>query len=347
MAEILPKKGPRHEWLERHPQKDSRHYAGRVTLRSVSVVLVEPVALFEFGVAAEVFGIDRSQEGIEFDFRVCALEPGRPMSTKVTTPFTVTATHGLADVAGSDLVIVCPTTPLPAYPQDLLDTLRRAHSAGSILLSVCSGSFVLGAAGLLDGRRCTTHWMYADEMQRRFPATTVDPSVLFVDEGDILSSAGTAAGIDACLHLVRRELGAATAATIARRMVVPPQRDGGQQQFVATPIPECASDGFASLLAWTVEHLAQDHSITSLAERAVMSERTFSRRFQAETGTTPHRWLVQQRVLAARDLLERSDLPVEQIADRVGFHSAVVLRDHFRRATGLAPTTYRQRFGAA
>lgn len=316
-----------------------------MALRSVSVILTEPVSIFEFGVAAEVFGIDRSGEGIEFDFRVCALKPGRPMVAKLTTGLTITPTHALTDAIGSDLVIVCPTVPLPEYPEEILDTLRRAHASGSILLSLCSGSFLLGAAGLLDGRRCTTHWMYADDMQRRFPATTVDPRVLFVDEGDIISSAGTAAGIDACLYLIRRELGAATATTIARRMVVPPQRDGGQQQFVATPIPECASDGFASLLAWTVEHLDEDHSITSLAGRAVMSERTFARRFQAETGTTPHKWLVQQRVLAARNLLERSDLAVEQIADRVGFNSAVVLRDHFRRATGLAPTTYRRRFG--
>ncbi|PZQ49181.1 MAG: AraC family transcriptional regulator [Phenylobacterium zucineum] len=318
-----------------------------MSLRSVSVILLEPVSVFEFAVATEVFGIDRSQEGIEFDFRVCAAEPGRPLAGKLTTPLTITPTHGLDVVAGSDLVIVSATTPQAEYPAEVLDVLRQAHAKGSILLSVCSGSFVLGAAGLLDGRRCTTHWMYAEAMQRRFPDTTVDPSVLFVDTGDIITSAGTAAGVDACLHLVRRELGAVTASTIARRMVVPPQRDGGQQQFVAVPIPECCSDGFAPVLDWALEHLADDHSVGSLAARAAMSERTFARRFVAETGTTPHKWLVQQRVLAARHLLETSDLPIEQVAERVGFGSSVVLRDHFRRATGLAPATYRQRFSTS
>lgn len=316
-----------------------------MALHSVSVILTEPVAMFEFGTAAEVFGIDRSAEGIEFDFRVCAVEPGRPLAAKTTTPMTITPTHGLDAVVGSDLVVVCPTPNLEDYPPEVLDTLRAAHEAGSIILSVCSGSFLLGAAGLLEGRRCTTHWMYADEMQRRFPETTVDPSVLFVDTGDIVTSAGTAAGVDACLHLVRRELGVATANTIARRMVVPPQRDGGQQQFVATAIPECSSDGFADLLDWVVGNLDSDHSIASLASRAAMSERTFARRFAAETGTTPHKWLNQQRILAARHLLEESDLSVEQVADRTGFNSAVVLRDHFRRSTGLSPTVYRQRFG--
>ena len=181
--------------------------------------------------------------------------------------------------------------------------------------------------------------------RRRFPQTTVDPAVLFVEDGRIVTSAGTAAGIDACLHLVRKELGSAVATTIARRMVVPPQRDGGQQQFVATPIPACSADSLAPLLEWTVANLAEDHTVASLSTRALMSERTFARRFAAETGTTPHKWLNQQRILAARSLLEQSDLSVEQIATRVGFNSAVVLREHFRRTIGLAPQTYRRRFG--
>ena len=317
-----------------------------MALRTVSVIVVPPVSLFEFGVAGEVFGIDRSGEGIVFDFRVCALEPGRPLATKLTTALTITADHGLEEITGSDLVIVAPTEVRDEYPAELLEALRRVHTDGTTILSVCSASFILGAAGLLDGRPSTTHWLYADQMQRRFPATRVDPSVLFVDDGDIITSAGTAAGVDACLHLVRRELGAGVANTIARRMVVPPQRDGGQQQFVAAPIPECHSDGFAALLAWLVEHLDEDHSISTLALRATMSERTFARRFAAETGTTPHKWLIQQRILAARGLLEASDLGIEQIADRVGFNSAVVLRDHFRRTTGLSPQAYRRRFGS-
>ena len=315
-----------------------------MALHSVSVILLEPVSVFEFGVAAEVFGLDRAGEGIEFDFRVCGIEPGRPLAAKLTTPATITPAHGLDAVAGSDLVIVSPTLPLPEYPEPVLAAVRAAHAADSILLSVCSGSFVLGAAGLLDGRRCTTHWLYADELQRRHPAAAVDPSVLFVDEGDIVTSAGTAAGIDACLHLIRRELGAATANTIARRMVVPPQRDGGQQQYVPSPVPECQSDGFADLLDWATERLDQPHTVATLAAQSHQSERTFARRFAAETGTTPHKWLTQQRVLAARELLETTDEPVERIANLVGFNSAVVLRDHFRRITGVAPQAYRQQF---
>lgn len=318
-------------------------------LRSVSVIVLEPVAMFELGLAVEVFGLDRSEEGIEpIDFRICGVEPGRPLATKNVDLITITPRRGLDSVPGADLVIVAPTLPRADddYPPEVLDVLRRAYAGGATILSLCSGSFVVGAAGLFDGRRCTTHWMYADLMQERFPAADVDPRVLYVEDGRIVSSAGTAAGIDASLHLVRTKLGTAVATTIARRMVVPPQRDGGQQQYVEMPIPECSADSLGGLLTWVLEHLAADHSAASLAARALMSERTFARRFAAETGTTPHKWLTQQRVLAARSLLEESDLPIEQIAARVGFNSAVVLRDHFRRAVGVSPSDYRRRFGA-
>jgi AraC family transcriptional activator FtrA len=318
-----------------------------VPLSTVSVILVEPVAVFEFGVAVEVFGLDRSEEGLApFDFRICSTTPGRSLETKTVSPFSITAPHGLDAVAGSDLVVVAPT-PVRAdedYPVEVLNALRDAHASGSTLLSLCSGSFILGAAGLLDDRRCTTHWMYADDMARAYPKSVVDPRALYVDDGDIITSAGTAASIDACLHLVRRELGTAVATKIARRMVVPPQRDGGQQQFVDMPIPECTADSLAPLLTWVLTHLDQDHSASSLARRAVMSDRTFARRFTAETGTTPHRWLIQQRILAARSLLEESDLGIEQISTRVGFNSSVVLREHFRREIGLTPADYRRRF---
>lgn len=185
---------------------------------------------------------------------------------------------------------------------------------------------------------------YADQLRTDYPLARIDARSLFVDDGNIITSAGTAAGIDACLHLVRRELGTAVATKIARRMVVPPLRDGGQQQFVETPIPECTADSLAPTLTWVVEHLGEPHSAASLAKRAMMSERTFARRFSAETGTTPHRWLTQQRILAARSLLEESDLGVEQISARVGFNSPVVLREHFRREIGIAPVDYRRRF---
>jgi len=320
-----------------------------VSLSTVSVILVEPVAVFEFGVAAEVFGLDRTDDGVpSIDFRVCTATPGVPLATGTGAPFMITAVHGLDAVVGCDLVIVSATDVRPAaeYPLEVLEVLRAAHAAGAVLLSLCSGAFVLGAAGLLDGRACTTHWRLADALEQAHPEAKLDPRALFVDDGSIVSSAGTAAAIDACLHLVRRELGTAVATKIARRMVVPPQRDGGQQQFVERPIPACTADSLSPLLAWVLEHLAEPHTAASLARRAVMSDRTFARRFSAETGTTPHKWLTQQRILAARGLLEESDLGVEQIAARVGFNSAVVLREHFRREVGLAPADYRRRFVA-
>jgi AraC family transcriptional activator FtrA len=316
-------------------------------LQRVSVVVIEPVAVFEFGVAVEVFGLDRREDGVPaIDFRTCSVEPGRPLRTKNVDGLALLPTHGLDGVAGSDLVVVS-ATPVRApdeYPTEVLAVLREAHDAGATMLSLCSGAFVLGAAGLLDGRACTTHWMYVDDLARSFPAARVDPRALYVDDGDLITSAGTAAGIDACLHLVRRELGTAVATKIARRMVVPPQRDGGQQQFIEVPIPECSADSLAPLLSWVIQHLGDPHSAASMARRAMMSDRTFARRFAAETGTTPHKWLTQQRVLAARGLLEESDLGVEQIASRVGFNSGVVLREHFRREIGLAPIDYRRRF---
>ena len=318
-----------------------------MTLSKVSVVLVEPIAVFEFGVAVEVFGLDRSEDGVPpFDFRVCAERPGVPLETKNISPFTITATHGLDAVAGSDLVIAAATLvrDRDEYPVAVVQALRDAYAAGATLLSLCSGSFLLGAAGLLDGRKCTTHWMYADLMGAHYPEAIIDPRALYVDDGDLITSAGTAAGIDACLHLVRRELGTAIATKIARRMVVPPQRDGGQQQFVEMPIPAVSGDSLTPVLTWVLLNLAEPHSAASLAKRAMMSDRTFARRFTAETGTTPHRWLTQQRILAARSLLEESDLGVEQIAARVGFNSAVVMREHFRREVGLAPVDYRRRF---
>lgn len=318
-----------------------------MALSRVSVVLVEPVAVFEFGVPVEVFGIDRSAEGLpRFDFRVCSTKPGHPLSTGSTAALNITAPHGLDAVADSDLVVVAATPRVPdtAYPPEVLEVLRAAHANGSTLLSLCSGAFILGAAGLLDDLDCTTHWKYVAELQERHPSARVDPKVLFVDTGAIITSAGTAAGIDACLHLVRRELGAAAATRIARTMVVPPQRDGGQQQYLDYPEVECCTGGLAEVLEWAISNLEQAHTVASLASRAHLSERTFARRFLAETGATPHKWLNHQRVLAARELLESSTESVEQITSRVGFNSAVVLRDHFRAETGLSPVAYRRQF---
>ncbi|WP_328411292.1 helix-turn-helix domain-containing protein [Nocardia sp. NBC_00403] len=317
-------------------------------LSKVAVVTTGPLAMFEFGVVCEVFGLDRTADGLPaFDFRVCGAEPGKPLHS--TTPgVTVTPEYGLAELGGADLVAI------PAFHASLLgpgldprivESVRAAADAGAIILTVCSGVFLAGAAGLLDGRKCTTHWRYVDQLAEMFPETTVDPDVLFVDEGNLITSAGTAAGIDACLHLVRREIGSAAANGIARRMVVPPQRDGGQRQFIERPVAACTSDSLSATLQWMSENLELQHTIDDLAGRSVMSTRTFARRFAAETGTTPVKWLTNQRVLYAKHLLEDTDDGLEHIAAQAGFGSGALLRHHFQRIVGIAPTEYRRRFG--
>jgi transcriptional regulator GlxA family with amidase domain len=314
-------------------------------LRSLAVVVPEEPAIFELGLLCEVFGIDRTADGNPpIDFRVCAQRPGTPIPMR--NGLAITATHGLDAVAGADVVAI-PATSARVFPEELLDAVRAAHAAGATLLSVCSGLEVLAAAGLLDGRRCTCHWFHLEEFTRRYPGIDVDADVLFVDEGDIVTSAGTAAGIDACLHLVRRELGAEVATRIARRMVVPPQRDGGQRQFIDLPIPPTSSESLGPVLAWMEEHLDRDLPIRELARRAAMSERTFARRFVAETGTTPAKWLALQRLHHAQRLLEETDLGIESIAARSGFGSAALLRHHFGREVGIPPGDYRRAFAHA
>ncbi|MBB5955629.1 transcriptional regulator GlxA family with amidase domain [Saccharothrix tamanrassetensis] len=306
-------------------------------LTSVAVPLIDGVTPFEFGVICEVFGIDRTEEGVPLlDFRVCGERPGEPVRMSVGA--SVIPEYGFDALDTADLVAVPACAIRSEYPRALLEAVGRA----GMLLSVCSGSFVLGEAGRLDGRRCTTHWRHTDELSQRFPKAQVDPDVLFVDDGDVITSAGTAAGIDACLHLVRRELGAGVANAIARRMVVAPQRDGGQRQFIQPTTTQ--ADSLQPTLAWMLEHLDTEHSVASLADHARMSERTFARRFAAETGTTPHRWLTTQRVLRARQLLEETHLNVETIAHRCGFGTAALLRHHFNAVVGLAPKDYRRSF---
>lgn len=317
-------------------------------LRKVAVVLLEDVAVFEFGVLAEVFGLDRTEDGVPpFDFKVCSVTPGVPLPT--SSHSSVTAPYGLEELADADLIAVPATTVRrpEEYPEEVLDALRDGARRGAILLTVCSGAFVLGAAGLLDGRRCTTHWRYAAAFQAAFPTAKVDPDVLFVDDGDLITSAGTAAGIDACLHLVRRELGSAVATVIARRMVVPPQRDGGQRQYVDLPVPSSTGDSLQPVLDWMVANLREEHTVPDLARRARMSDRTFARRFVGETGTTPLKWVTTQRVLHARSLLEQTTLSIEQIAAQAGFGTAALLRHHFRRVVGVAPQDYRRTFRCA
>jgi transcriptional regulator GlxA family with amidase domain len=314
-------------------------------LSNVAAVVFDGVAPFELGVLCEAWGIDRRPQGVPYtEFAVCTERPG-----KVTTSmgFDLDVHHGLERIEAADLVAV------PAMPRDkpvppaVVDALQAAHERGARIMSVCVGAFTLGAAGLLDGRPCTTHWLYSDELAERFPLAKVDAGVLYVDADPVITSAGSAAGLDACLHLMRKEWGARAANMAARRMVVPPQRDGGQAQFVRTPVPPSEAETLNPLLTWIVEHLDQRHAVQDLAERVHMSPRTFARRFRDETGTTPHQWITQQRVQRAEELLERTQLPVEQIASEVGFGNAAALRHHFGQIRGTSPQAYRQAFGDA
>ena len=315
-------------------------------LKTVAMLMVGPVSPFEAATVCEVFGIDRSPDsGPVFDFRVCGSVAGKPLDT-TTGGMQMVPPLGLEGLAGADLVAVS-ATPARTFDEATIAAVRDAWEAGATILSICSGAFLLGAAGMLDERPCTVHWMQADELRAAYPRARVDPDVLFVDDGDVITSAGTAAGIDACLHVVRRELGSAMANVVARRMVVPPQREGGQRQFVDLPVPQCSSDGLSKVLEWMLDHIAEDHTVTELARRAAMSDRTFARRFVAETGTTPHRWLIGQRVLHAQRLLEETDFGIDAVAARCGFGSGALLRHHFRNVVGVSPGDFRRTFRTA
>jgi transcriptional regulator GlxA family with amidase domain len=230
------------------------------------------------------------------------------------------------------------------WPDELLDVLREAHLRGARITSICSGAFVLAAAGLLDRRRATTHWACAKELAERYPALRVDPSVLYIDDGDVLTSAGVAAGLDLCLHLVRTDHGATVAANAARRVVMPAQRDGGQAQFIVYEEPQEGSGTLEPVMHWMRENLNHPLDLADIANRASMSPRTLNRRFKAQTGTTPIQWLIRQRLIRARTLLETTTLPVEDIAGRSGFGSAIALRQHFARALSTSPQAYRRTF---
>ena len=313
-------------------------------ISNVAVLVYDGVAPFELGVLHESWGCDRSDEGLPvMDFAICAATSG-PVRTQ--GGFDLLARHDLARAAEADLVAVPAMGDAEDAPVEVLDALRAAHARGARVLSLCTGAFVLGQAGLLDGRSCTTHWRHSADLARRFPAARVLPEVLYVDDDRVLTSAGTAAGLDACLYLWREEFGAAAASAVARRMVVPPQREGGQAQFIRSPVPACDAETLGPLLVWLTEHLGEQHTVESLARAASMSPRTFARRFRAETGTTPHVWLTSQRVLRAEELLETTDRSVDWIADEVGFGTAAMLRHHFTKARSVSPQQYRRTFSS-
>lgn len=293
-----------------------------------------------------MFGIDRQDAGVpRYRLLVCAGEDG-PLRT--TGGLELTAPYGLEAIARAGTVVV------PAWrsitsppPPEALDALRLAHEEGARIVGLCTGAFVLAAAGLLDGRPATTHWMYAPTLAKRYPSVHVDPRELFVDDGDVLTSAGTAAGIDLCLHIVRTDHGSEAAGALAHRLVVPPRRTGGQERYLDRSLPEeIGADPLAEVVAWALEHLHEQFDVETLAARAYMSRRTFDRRFRSLTGSAPLQWLITQRVLQAQRLLETSDYSVDEVAGRCGFRSPVALRGHFRRQLGSSPAAYRSAYRA-
>ncbi len=317
-------------------------------LQDVVAIVDGSVHPFELAVACEVFGLDRSAEGLPtFDFAVCAMDD-RPFP--VTGGMTMQVGHGLDRAASADLVVIPAwrTDDVPV-PTEIVDVLHAAVDRGATVLSVCSGVFLLAGAGLLADRRVTCHWYDADALAERYPCLEVEADRLYIDDGPVITSAGTAAGIDACLYVVRRELGAQVANGIARRMVVPPHRDGGQAQYIQTPVPVgvAVGDDLAPLLAWMQAHLDEQITVAGLAARAHMSSRTFARKFAAATGTTPHQWLTRQRVLLSQQLLEDGGLGVDEIARRSGFGAADLLRHHFSQQVGTTPMAYRRTFQGA
>lgn len=324
----------------KNPPKRRRRLPGPAN-REVAALVYDGLCTFEFGIAVEMFGLPRPELAHWYRFRACAVDAG-PM--RAAGGMRVQADAGLDALADAGTVIVPGWRGIDAPPPPaLLEALRQAHARGARLLSYCSGVFVLAATGLLDGRRATTHWRYAETLAARFPRICIEPDVLYVDEGRLLTSAGSAAALDLSLHLIRRDYGPDVANTVARRAVVPAHRDGGQAQFIHAPLPERGAT-LGKLLEWMRRRLDQPLPLPELAERARMSERTLLRRFEEATGCSPKQWLTRERLNRARELLEASDLPIERIAQACGFGSADTLRHHFRHHLKLSPARYRERF---
>jgi transcriptional regulator GlxA family with amidase domain len=314
-----------------------------MTPHHVAVLALDRVVAFDLSIPAQIFG--HQDERHRYRLTICG-ELAGPVRT--STGFAIVADHGLATLRRADTIVVPGIEDDGIPPQGAtLQALRAADRRGVRMISICTGAFVLAAAGILDGRRATTHWRHAADLQRRFPAVEVDARVLYVDDDRVLTSAGVASGIDLCLHVVARDHGAAAANAIARRMVVAPHRGGGQAQFVERALPERSDDGLGATRTWMLERLDEPLTVAEMARHAVRSERSFMRHFRAETGSTPLRWLHEQRILHARRLLEETDMAVEDVATRSGFGTATTLREHFRRATHTTPTAYRRAFSTA
>ncbi|MEU4115434.1 helix-turn-helix domain-containing protein [Kitasatospora sp. NPDC028055] len=311
----------------------------------VVALLGVPQSPFELACAAEAFGTERAGLPSYYDLTLCTEHPG-PLPTTLGVPLLVE--EGLTALERADTVVVPGWQPPGApAPPAVLDALRTAHARGARIVSICTGAFVLAQAGLLDGRRATTHWGRTAQLAAQHPALEVDRDVLYVDHGDVATSAGSGAGIDLCLHLLRRDHGAAYAAQVARHMVLPPHREGSQLQYAAAPTPARADESLAPLLEWAEQRLGERLTLDGLAARAGLSARTLARRFAEQLGTSPGQWLLARRIDAARALLEGTDLPVEAVAARVGLASAVNLRRRFHAALGTTPGAYRRTFGAA
>jgi transcriptional regulator GlxA family with amidase domain len=311
---------------------------------NVVMVVRDGLALFEFGVASDVFGVDRTAEyGFPwYRLRVCSIG-GRVVTSE--SGLRIGGAFDLRALGVADVVIVPPHHPEAPVPEQLLRELRRTHRRGARIVALCTGAFVLAAAGLLDGRRATTHWEEWEQLATEYPLVQVDPDVLYVDGGDVLTSAGSAACIDLCLHIVRADYGAEVAARLARELVVPPFREGGQAQYIESPLPLLdPDDPFLEVLTWIQAHLGEPITISDLAKRAAMSKRNFARRFVATLGTTPYRWLVRQRLQMAQRLLETTDLSLEAVAQASGFATAANLRARFLEGIQTTPSAYRRAF---
>ncbi|MFH9476894.1 GlxA family transcriptional regulator [Streptomyces anulatus] len=313
-------------------------------MHRVAALVHAPQSTFELACAAEVFGIERRELPTRYSFHVCTENPG-PVATRAGYDMLVTDSLDALDRAATVVVPGWLPTDEPPSPA-VVRALRRAHERGARVVSICSGAFALAHAGLLDGRSATTHWALADEFAARFPAVRLDPDVLYVDHGDIATSAGAGAGVDLCLHLVRADQGAEYAAHVSRNMVMPPHREGGQLQYAAPPHPSQVDGSLAPLVEWATGRLDEPLTVEDLAAHAGCSTRTLARRFAEQLGTSPGRWLLAQRVIAARELLESSELPLDTVARRVGLSSATNLRRRFLDALGTTPGAYRRTFRA-